>query len=88
MKQITSFISEISDEFKVTVVEAIRSLCLKFPSKYASLLNFLSTILRDEGGYNFKRAIVEAIFDIVRMVPESKEIGKPKESDLRVLFTL
>jgi coatomer protein complex subunit gamma len=33
LKQISTFMGEISDEFKVTVVEAIRTLCLKFPSK-------------------------------------------------------
>ncbi|KAL2512218.1 Coatomer subunit gamma [Abeliophyllum distichum] len=31
MKQITNFMSDIADEFKIVVVEAIRSLCLKFP---------------------------------------------------------
>lgn len=38
MKQITNFMSDIADEFKIVVVEAIRSLCLKFPLKYRSLL--------------------------------------------------
>jgi len=38
MKQIEGFMSEISDEFKVVVVEAIRSLCLKFPNKQASMV--------------------------------------------------
>ena len=37
MKQITSFMSDIADEFKIVVVEAIRSLCLKFPLKYRSM---------------------------------------------------
>lgn len=37
MKQITNFMSDIADEFKIVVVEAIRSLCLKFPQKYRSL---------------------------------------------------
>ncbi|CAI0438067.1 unnamed protein product [Linum tenue] len=37
MKQITNFMSDIADEFKIVVVEAIRSLCLKFPLKYRSL---------------------------------------------------
>jgi coatomer subunit gamma len=37
--------SEISDEFKVTIVEAIRTLCLKFPSKQAAMLAFLSGLL-------------------------------------------
>ena len=43
--------SEISDEFKVIVVDAIRSLSFKFPAKQAAMLGFLSGVLRDEGGY-------------------------------------
>ncbi|KAG8979177.1 coatomer subunit gamma, partial [Tulasnella sp. 427] len=73
MKQITGFMSEISDEFKVIVVEAIRSLTLKFPAKQALMLNFLSGVLRDEGGYDFKRAVVEAIFDMIKFISDSKE---------------
>ncbi|KAI8907496.1 adaptin N terminal region-domain-containing protein [Powellomyces hirtus] len=75
MKQITGFMNEISDEFKIIVIEAIRSLCLKFPAKQSLMLNFLSNVLRDEGGYEYKRAIVEAIFDIVHHIPESKEFA-------------
>jgi len=73
MKQISGFMSEISDEFKITIVEAIRTLCLKFPSKQAGMLAFLSGILRDEGGYEFKRAVVESMFDLIKFVPDSKE---------------
>ncbi|KAJ9657802.1 coatomer subunit gamma [Neophaeococcomyces mojaviensis] len=73
MKQISSFMSEITDEFKITIVEAIRTLCLKFPSKQAGMLTFLSGILRDEGGYEFKRAVVESMFDLIKFVPGSKE---------------
>ncbi|KAI9363389.1 adaptin N terminal region-domain-containing protein [Zopfochytrium polystomum] len=73
MKQISGFMTEISDEFKIIVVEAIRSLCLKFPTKQSVMINFLSNILRDEGGYEYKRAIVDAIFDIIYHIPESKE---------------
>jgi len=73
MKHISSFMSEITDEFKITIVEAIRTLCLKFPSKQAGMLAFLSSILRDEGGYEFKRAVVESMFDLIKFVPESKE---------------
>ncbi|KAI8927860.1 adaptin N terminal region-domain-containing protein [Entophlyctis helioformis] len=75
MKQISGFMTEISDEFKIIVVDAVRSLCLKFPSKQMLMLNFLSSALRDDGGYEFKRAIVEAIFDIIHSVPESKEFA-------------
>jgi coatomer protein complex subunit gamma len=75
MKQITGFMCDISDDFRVIVVDAIRCLCLKFPSKHPTMLNFLKDVLRDEGGYEFKKSIVEAIFDIVNVVPESKELA-------------
>ncbi|TFK77539.1 coatomer subunit gamma [Pluteus cervinus] len=73
IKQISGFMTEISDEFKVIIVDAIRSLCLKFPSKHASMLSFLSGVLRDEGGYDFKRAVVEAMFDMIKFIGECKE---------------
>ncbi|KAA1467767.1 coatomer subunit gamma [Dentipellis sp. KUC8613] len=73
IKQITGFMSEISDEFKVIIVDAIRSLCLKFPTKHVSMLGFLSGVLRDEGGYDFKRAVVEAIFDMIKFIGDCKE---------------
>ncbi|KZF19275.1 coatomer subunit gamma-1 [Xylona heveae TC161] len=73
MKQISSFMAEISDEFKVTIIEAIRTLCLKFPSKQSGMLAFLSGVLRDEGGYEFKRSVVESMFDLIKFVPESRE---------------
>ncbi|CAA7051496.1 unnamed protein product [Microthlaspi erraticum] len=75
MKQITNFMSDIADEFKIVVVEAIRSLCLKFPLKYRSLMNFLSNILREEGGFEYKRAIVDSIVTIIRDIPDAKENG-------------
>lgn len=75
MKQISSFMSEITDEFKIVVVEAIRALCLKFPQKHASMMAFLSNALRDEGGFEFKRAIVDTIVGIVEHVAEAKEAG-------------
>ncbi|KAF5865027.1 coatomer subunit gamma [Aspergillus alliaceus] len=73
MKQISGFMADITDEFKITIVEAIRTLCLKFPSKQAGMLSFLSGILRDEGGYEFKRSVVESMFDLIKFVPESRE---------------
>lgn len=76
MKQISAFMSEITDEFKVIVVNAIRALCLKFPTKQTVMLTFLSGILRDEGGYDFKKAVVEAIFDMIKFIGDSKEAGQ------------
>ena len=42
--------SEISDEFKVVVVGAIAALCQKYPRKHAVMMNYLSSMLRDEVG--------------------------------------
>lgn len=75
MKQISSFMADITDEFKIIIVDAIRSLCLKFPAKQAIMLSFLSGVLRDEGGYDFKQAVVEAIFDMIKFIKDCKEAG-------------
>lgn len=75
MKQISNFMCEISDEFKIVVVDAIHSLCLKYPEKHRSLLQFLSNILREEGGFDYKKAIIETILTIIADLPTSKEIG-------------
>lgn len=48
MKQIQNFLNEIQDENKIVVVEAVRSLCLKYPQKHRTLMAFLSNILREE----------------------------------------
>eukprot|EP00054_Salpingoeca_dolichothecata_P036912 m.9153 g.9153 ORF g.9153 m.9153 type:complete len:869 (-) comp7141_c0_seq1:143-2749(-) len=75
MKQISSFMSEISDEFKIFVVDALKTLCIKFPKKHQTMMNFLSGVLRDEGGYEYKKAIVDGIVSIIENVPEAKETG-------------
>lgn len=75
MKQITSFMSEISDEFKVVVVRAISALCQKYPRKHAVMMNYLSSMLRDEGGFEYKKSIVECIIAIIEESPDSKESG-------------
>lgn len=75
MKQIATFVSEISDEFKIVVVQAIRALCLKFPRKHGVLMNFLSAMLRDEGGLDYKASIADTIITIIEENPEAKEAG-------------
>lgn len=53
-----------------------RSLCQKFPRKHTVLMTFLSNMLREEGGYEYKKAIVNTIISIVEENPEAKEAGK------------
>jgi coatomer protein complex subunit gamma len=76
MKQIQGFMGDITDEFRCIIVSAVRSLALKFPSKQQVMLVFLSGILRDEGGYEFKRSVVEAIFDMCKYIPDVKPTGE------------
>ncbi|OUC43142.1 putative trp operon repressor [Trichinella nativa] len=75
MKQISSFVSEISDEFKVVVIDAVRSLCVRYPKKSTVLLSFLSNMLRDEGGFLYKKAIIDTIVWIIEENDEAKEPG-------------
>eukprot|EP00620_Florenciella_sp_RCC1587_P018520 CAMPEP_0182559454 /NCGR_PEP_ID=MMETSP1324-20130603/2569_1 /TAXON_ID=236786 /ORGANISM="Florenciella sp., Strain RCC1587" /LENGTH=950 /DNA_ID=CAMNT_0024771715 /DNA_START=30 /DNA_END=2882 /DNA_ORIENTATION=+ len=73
MKQINSFMNEIADEFKVVVVTAIRQLCLKYPQKHRVLVGFLAATLREEGGFEFKKAITDSIVELMHAIPETKE---------------
>lgn len=73
MTQISGFMNDITDEFKIIVIDAIRSLALKFPSKHQRMLSFLAGGLRDEGGITYKTAVVEALFDMIRYIPASKD---------------
>eukprot|EP00613_Pedinella_sp_CCMP2098_P069013 CAMPEP_0171904352 /NCGR_PEP_ID=MMETSP0993-20121228/4009_1 /TAXON_ID=483369 /ORGANISM="non described non described, Strain CCMP2098" /LENGTH=648 /DNA_ID=CAMNT_0012535189 /DNA_START=108 /DNA_END=2050 /DNA_ORIENTATION=- len=73
MKQISSFMTEIADEFKIVVVTAIRQLCLKYPLKHRVLVGFLAATLREEGGFEFKKAITDSIVELITTIPETKE---------------
>ena len=75
LKQIRGFMADIPDDFKVVIVDAIRALCLKYPGKHRTLLNFLSHMLREEGGYEFKKAIVEALLVLINSISEAREPG-------------
>ena len=57
------------------MVQAIQTLCLKFPHKHRTLVNFLSNILREEGGFAFKKAIVDSVFCIIKNIPDAKDPG-------------
>jgi coatomer protein complex subunit gamma len=73
LKQISAFLTEIADEYKITVVRSLQKLCLTYPSKHRVLVGFLSNFLREEGGFDFKRSIVNSIISLIRAVPESTE---------------
>lgn len=63
--QIGNFMGDIGDDFRVIVVDAIRSLARRFSAKHNRMLAFFGDELRQEGGLQLKLAIVEAISDII-----------------------
>jgi len=73
LKQISAFLTEIADEFKITVVRSLQKLCLTYPSKHRVLVGFMSNFLREEGGFDFKKSIVNSIISLIRQVPETTE---------------
>lgn len=73
MKQISSFMTDIGDEFKIVVVKAIRELCLKYPKKHRVMVGFLASFLREEGGYEFKKSIVDSIVELMGAIAEVKD---------------
>jgi len=75
VKQISSFMTDITDVFKIEVVRAVKGLCLQYPGKYKVLMSFLSTNLRDEGSNNFKTEVVDAVMLIMKTLPQSLENG-------------
>lgn len=75
LKHVCPFMTEITDEFKIVVLESIRALATKYPKKFGVLLNFLSGLLRDSAGYVFKKAVVSVIESIVKNIPEAKNLG-------------
>ncbi|CAB9497817.1 Coatomer subunit gamma [Seminavis robusta] len=73
LKQISSFLTDIADEYKITIVRSLQKLCLTYPAKHRVLVGFLSNFLREEGGFDFKRSIVSSIVALIRTVPETTE---------------
>mmetsp|Transcript_8364 Transcript_8364/g.17965 ORF Transcript_8364/g.17965 Transcript_8364/m.17965 type:complete len:924 (+) Transcript_8364:111-2882(+) len=73
LKQIHMFMPELGDEFKTKIVEAVNALCAKYPAKQYALMNFLGAALREEGGYEFKKTIVNSYLAIMVKMPETKE---------------
>lgn len=88
MKHISSIIPDISEEDKLVVVEGVSALSNKYPKKYNTIMQYLSNMLRGEGGKDYKSAIVEAILGIVKKVPESKELGILISTSLRLTVRL
>eukprot|EP00033_Pygsuia_biforma_P001811 GCRY01002024.1.p1 GENE.GCRY01002024.1~~GCRY01002024.1.p1 ORF type:complete len:883 (+),score=260.03 GCRY01002024.1:139-2787(+) len=75
MKQIRGMMGDINDDFKLVVLDAVKALCFKYPQKHRLMLNFMTTVLREEGGFSFKSQVVDVMIALVEKIPEAKEKG-------------
>lgn len=75
VKQISSFMTDLTDVFKIEVVRAVKGLCLQYPAKYKVLMSFLSTNMREEGSNDFKTELVDAVILIMETLPQTRENG-------------
>ncbi|KCV70563.1 hypothetical protein H696_02908 [Fonticula alba] len=73
--QVEALMPEMPDEFRCVLVDAVRALFFKFPSKQTRLFHFLASCLRDDGGLAFKRSLVDALITCAHNVPESREFA-------------
>mmetsp|Transcript_7106 Transcript_7106/g.10182 ORF Transcript_7106/g.10182 Transcript_7106/m.10182 type:complete len:958 (-) Transcript_7106:212-3085(-) len=73
LKQISTFLSDIADEYKITVVKSLQTLCFTYPAKQRILIGFMSNFLREEGGFEFKRTIVNSIVQLINVAPETAD---------------
>jgi coatomer protein complex subunit gamma len=73
LKQIGTQMNDLSDEFKIVIVDAVRNLCLKYKSKYQSIMQFLAQLLLQKGGYQFRRTVVDTFLTLINEIPESKD---------------
>lgn len=69
-----NYMSDLGDELKLTIVDAMRVLNAKFPNKYETLLAFLFRALSDEGSSSLKQSVVDAMLDISKSNPSSNEV--------------
>ncbi|KAK7195025.1 Coatomer subunit gamma [Novymonas esmeraldas] len=69
-----TYMNELGDELKLTIVDAMRVLNAKFPNKYETLLAFLFRALSDEGSSALKQSVVDAMLDISKSNPSSNEV--------------
>ncbi|KAK6198831.1 adaptin N terminal region-domain-containing protein [Scheffersomyces amazonensis] len=71
ISKMTSLMDEITEDFKIVIIEAIENLALKFPAKHKKLVSFLTDLLRDDGTLPLKTSIVDALFDLIKFLPDA-----------------
>lgn len=75
LKNISSFLRHIAEEYKIMLVKSLQNLCIKYPSKHRVIIGAMAKFLREEGGYSFKQTIVIGIISVMEDIPETRELA-------------
>lgn len=75
LKSISNFLYHIAEEYKIMVVISLERLCLNYPTKFRVVVGFMSKFLREEGGFAFKKTIVNSIVSLMNKIPETQDIA-------------
>ena len=70
---LSSVMDGIQDDQKIAILKSLEHLCLSYPSKHRAIIIFLSTVLREDEGFDFKRSIVNSIVSLIKKVPETTD---------------
>ncbi|EGV61376.1 coatomer subunit gamma [Yamadazyma tenuis] len=81
INKMTSLMDDITEDFKIVIIEAIENLALKFQSKHKKLVSFLTDLLKDEGSLELKSSIVDTLFDLIKFL-------KDKDGKQAILMSL
>lgn len=76
LKQIATFMHEITDESKFQVVYALQDLVTKYPRKHAAIVEFLAKTFRDNSSDDLKKRILNVLEVVQRDIPVSRPSGK------------
>lgn len=75
LRNISSFLHHIAEEYKIMLVKSLQTLCVKYPSKHRIIIGTMAKFLREEGGYSFKQTIVMGIISLMDQIPEARELA-------------
>ncbi|PRT52807.1 Coatomer subunit gamma [Wickerhamiella sorbophila] len=73
IEQVGGLMNDIADDLRAIVVDAIRSLALKFPAKHRIVLTFFAEQLEHLASLSLKTTVVDALTDIMAANPESRD---------------
>lgn len=78
--QISSSMSEMSDDYKIDVMGSIKNVIKQFPAKYKLINEFLVKFMQQEKKYEFSKAAVDVMEYEIRQIG-----GEAKKDCLNIL---